>query len=91
MPSVEGISPKYIPLYHFLVREGREGHKYLQMTFDDVESIIDAPLPSSARTQLLFWNNLRQPRRASTAWYRAGWEITNVDIQSETLTFCIVQ
>ena len=91
MPRVEGIPTKYIRLYHFLVRKGIEGHKYLQMTFEDVESIIDVPLPSSARTPSLFWNNLCQPRRASTAWYRAGWKTTNVDIQSETLTFYIDQ
>lgn len=87
MPNVEGIPIRYVPLYNFLVDKGREGHKYWQMTFQDIESIIEAPLPNSARTQPLFWDNLRQTRRASTAWYKAGWRTTDVDIRAETLTF----
>ena len=59
----------------------------LHMTFQDIESIIEAPLPNSARTQPLFWDNLRQPRRASTAWYKASWRTTDVDTRAETLTF----
>ena len=89
MTSVEGIPIKYVPLYRFFVDKGREGHKYWQMTFQDIESIIEAPLPDSARTQPIFWNNLHQPRRASTAWYEAGWRTTDVNIQAETLTFHI--
>ena len=60
MPSVEGIPAKYMPLYRFLVRKGREGQNRWQTTFEDVETIIGASLPNSARSQSLFWENLRQ-------------------------------
>ena len=91
MTSVEGVPPKYMPLYHFLVRKREEGQKYLQMTFEDVATIIDSTLPSSARTHKIFWDNLRQPKRASTSWYLAGWKTADVDMRSETLTFYVVQ
>ena len=92
MPSSEeGIPTKYVPLYHFLINKGREGHEYWRMTFQDIESIIKAPLPDSARTPSLFWYDLHQPRRASNAWYKAGWRTTDVNIQAETLTFHTVR
>ena len=91
MTNIEGVPPKYLPLYHFLDRKRAEGQKYFQMTFEDVETIVESVLPSSARTQPLFWDNLRQPKRASTSWYRAGWKTADVDMQSKTLTFYIAQ
>lgn len=80
---------KYKPLYRYLVKKRQEGRTSWHATFTEIEAIIDAPLPPSARTQPLFWSNLRQPRRASTAWFEAGWKTSNVDLQSETLMFRI--
>jgi hypothetical protein len=82
MPSVEGIPPKYKPLHHFLIHKCREGHKCWQTTFEELEAIIGAPLPDSARRSPLFWSNLRQSGRASTAWYRAGWKTSMVKMQA---------
>ena len=78
---------KYKPLYEYLVKMRQKGRTYWHTYFNEVELIIGAPLPTSARTQRMFWSNLRQPGRASTAWFTAGWKASNVDMKAETLIF----
>lgn len=82
---------KYGPLYEHLLRKRQEGHTSWHASFEEIESIIGAALPPSARTQPLFWANLRQPRRASTAWWWAGWETTGLNMDAETVLFRIVR
>ena len=85
------MTDKYKPLYEHLVKMRQEGHTYWHASFTEIECIIGAPLPPSARTRQMFWSNLRQPRRASTAWFMAGWKTSNVGIGSETVLFRIIR
>ena len=85
------MAEKYKPLYEYLVKKRQEGHTSWNASFSEIECIIGALLPRSARTWPLFWSNLRQPRRASTAWFRAGWKTSNVDMEAETVLFRIVR
>ena len=85
------MTEKYKPLYKYLVNRRQEGHISWHTSFSEIEGIIEAPLPPSARTWPLFWSNLRQPRRASMAWFEAGWKTSNVDMETETIRFHIVR
>jgi hypothetical protein len=46
------------------------------LTLAEVEAIIGAPLPPSARTRAWWWHaaHARQPR----AWHRVGWRVESV-------------
>ena len=82
---------KYEPLYRHLVKKGQEGHISWHASFVEIERIIGVPLPPSARTWPLFWSNLRQDRRASTAWFLAGWRTANLDMKGETVQFRVAR
>lgn len=82
---------KYRPLYDYLVAKRQEGCTSWHTSFAEIESIIGASLPPSARTRPLFWSNLRQERRASTAWFLAGWEMANLNMARETVQFRVVR
>ena len=81
------VTPKYRPLYDCLVKKREEGHMSWHVSFKDVEYVIGDSLPPSARTRPIFWSNLRQLGRASTAWYYAGWKTSKVNMKTQTLVF----
>ena len=81
------MTEKYKPLYVYLVKKRQEGYTSWRTSFAELESILGASLPPSARTWPLFWSNLRQERRASAAWFLAGWKTANLDMESETVQF----
>ena len=82
---------KYGPLYWYLVKKRQEGHTSWHASFAEIERIVGAPLPPSARTWPMFWSNLRQERRASSAWFLAGWKTANLDMKGETVQFRVVR
>ena len=85
------MTEKYKPLYEYLVKKRQEGYTSWHTSFGEIESIIGDPLPPSARTRPLFWSNLRQERRASAAWFLAGWNTANLDMEGETVQFLVVR
>ena len=87
----ESVTGKYGPLYEFLVESRRLGNPHWYASFRQVEIIIGESLPTSARTWRMWWSNLLQPGRASTAWTKAGWKSTNVDMKAQTVLFRIVK
>ena len=82
---------KYKPLYEFLVKIRQEGWTSWHTSFAEIESIIGASLPPFAQTWPMCWSNLRQEKRASAAWFLAGWKTTNVDMEGETVQFRVVR
>ena len=86
-PDLDSIPPKYRPLYDYLTAKRGEGQTTWHTTFKDIEEVIRDSLPPSARTWRIFWSNLRQSGRASTAWYLAGWETFNVKMADQALSF----
>ena len=85
------MTEKYKPLHDYLVKKREEGQTSWHTSFAEIESIIGASLPPSARTRTLFWSNLRQERRASTAWFLAGWKTASLDMEGETIQFYVVR
>lgn len=76
---------RYEPLKQFL---SRQAVNELQLTFDDVERTIHAPLPKSAREYRPWWaNNIGGGHVQAQAWLEAGWKTQRVDMVAERLVF----
>ena len=74
---------KYYPLYEYLRPLGQD--EPITLTFDQIEAIIGAPLPRSARTSRAWWANSTTPQ--GQAWLEAGWLIDAVDIEEAWAIF----
>jgi membrane protein involved in colicin uptake len=54
--------------------------------FDELEKLLGAPLPKTARSGVAWWAN--DPAKAqSKAWLGAGWQVMDVDVKAGTVTF----
>jgi hypothetical protein len=76
---------KYDPLRdHLMSLRG----DYWRTTFREIETILGASLPPSARTHRPWWANDEGPNRVQAhAWLRAGWQTADVDMARERVTF----
>lgn len=77
---------KYRRLYrHLCALEAKEW----RTTFGDIEKVMGAPLPPSARTHRPWWGNQRRGggHSQALAWSTAGWETAEVDMDAESLLF----
>lgn len=72
-----GNLPKYEPLRRYLFAQSAER---VTLTFAEIEVIIGAPLPASARHRM-WWANLRdhQPMHMQ-AWWSAGWRVAGATV-----------
>jgi hypothetical protein len=60
------------------------------LTFKDLEDVnkVGIALPGSARMYRQWWENQSKPdARQSGAWLEAGWQVTDVDLSAERVTF----
>ena len=74
---------KYRPLY---LRLKSTATNRWQTTFGEIESIIDASLPTSAHRYAEWWSNTNSHTQAN-AWLAAGFRSTNVDLSAGRVTF----
>jgi hypothetical protein len=77
---------KYHPLFEHLLFSG-QGH--LSMTFAEIEAVIDAPLPPSARRREEWWSNSPSGHSQARAWMRASYRTSNVDLAAEKVEFSL--
>lgn len=75
---------KYHPLFEFLLFCG-QGEKTL--TFAEIEALIGARLPPSARRREEWWSNNASGHSQARAWLRANYKAGGVDLARETITF----
>lgn len=78
---------KYYPLYEYLkARLGRE--KSVELAFEQIETILEAPLPASARKSRSWWANSKMSNRVqAAAWMEAGYHVDAVDLEQEQVVF----
>lgn len=57
------------------------------MRFEEIERLIGAPLPTSARKHRPWWSNNPSNSVITHAWLRAGFKTESVDMAGETLVF----
>lgn len=75
---------KYEPLEAFLSRQSVDS---IEMTFDQIEKVLDSKLPKSARAYRPWWANSAAGHVNAQAWLRAGFEAFEVDMEREKLVF----
>ena len=74
---------KYDPLQRYLSAQPEDG---CSLTFSQIEEIIDAPLPPSARRHKSWWGNDNTHVQAQT-WMGAGWFAGPPLLDEETVSF----
>lgn len=75
---------KYDPLFQHLLKQS---HNRLAMTFGQIEELLHAPLPASARRHRPFWANDPAGHAHAKAWLDAGYRTEQVDMEGEQLVF----
>jgi hypothetical protein len=75
---------KYTPLEIFLRDQRRD---LVPMTFAEIEHVIGAPLPPSARKHRPWWSNNPKNSVITAAWLNAGFRTEEVSMEDERLTF----
>lgn len=82
-PNRRGRSSSYAALGDHL--DGRS-EAAVQLTFDEIESILDRALPASAYRHRAWWANTESHSQAAE-WLQRGWRASDLDLDSEKLTF----
>lgn len=78
---------KYLPLDEwFRARPSTENQ--FELTFDQVEAILGAPLPKSATKLTTWWTNVHPKIQSHrTAWLNHGWKVEAFDLQARRVKF----
>jgi hypothetical protein len=77
---------KYHPLFEHLLFSG-QGR--IVMAFSEIEEIIGAALPPSARQREEWWTNSENGHSQARAWRRASYRTSKVDLANETVDFVL--
>lgn len=77
---------KYHPLFEHLLFNG---HGQVTMTFAEIEGVLDARLPPSARSREEWWSNSPNGHSQARAWMRAGYETSQIDLAGQKVTFTL--
>ncbi|MEV4481833.1 DUF7662 domain-containing protein [Micromonospora coxensis] len=78
---------KYDPFTVFLYRQPADKDT-IRMPFRELEVIIGAALPKSARDDRTWWGNTVNPTRVQArAWLSATWMVKTIDLGQEVVTF----
>jgi predicted DNA-binding protein (UPF0251 family) len=75
---------KYFPLNQFLSRSSK---KRVRLSFTEIEKILDAPLPESAKRGRSFWSNRARGGVQAAAWLEAGFRVADVDLIGRVVVF----
>jgi hypothetical protein len=76
---------KYDPLAEYLYRANATS---LEMSFDQLEAIIHARLPNSARELSAWWSNDESTTHVqANSWLDAGWQVRHFDLANEHVVF----
>ena len=78
---------KYAPLGRYLTGQPPDVRE-LMLTLSEIERIIDAPLPRSARTWVA-WSNSPRTTAHAWVWLDAGWRVRRLNwrLADPTVTF----
>jgi hypothetical protein len=85
MAQIEPMT-RYDPIYRWL---GSKTEKQISLSFAQLEEVLGAPLPVSARAHFEWWANARgaKPHVQCRAWLDAGYKTVAVDLANESVTF----
>jgi DNA-binding XRE family transcriptional regulator len=75
---------KYYPLYEYLKKQ-TTSTQLLELTFVEVEAIINDSLPATAQSIRAWWAN--SPTAQGKAWQEADWLVDDVDFEEKYVVF----
>jgi DNA-binding transcriptional regulator YiaG len=75
---------KYYSLYTYLHQIDQE---HITLTLSEIEALLGASLPSSARRQKAWWSNRSKGALQASAWMDAGYQVSDVSLETEQITF----
>ncbi|MEP0885448.1 hypothetical protein NDI49_28395 [Trichocoleus sp. ST-U3] len=75
---------KYQPLLEYL-RGSNQSE--VNLTFSDIEALIQEILPDSARTKRAWWSNRSKGALQASAWMEAGYRVEDVDLDGQRVKF----
>jgi len=76
---------KYHPLLQHLATSGA---LFMNLSFAEIEIILDAPLPPSARRYSAWWGNNEGVRHVQAeSWMNAGYHTENLNLNAQTVSF----
>ena len=80
----EAIVGKYEPFGQFLRKQRAQE---VRLTFGEIENIVKAKLPPSARRQRAWWSNNPDNSVMTKVWLDAGFRSEQVDMEARKLVF----
>lgn len=57
------------------------------LTFSEIETLIGAPLPASARQYRAWWSNNERGHAQAKQWLDEGWRVAEVNSREQSVTF----
>jgi hypothetical protein len=77
------VAGKYAPLENYL-RDLPANQKEVTLSFEQIETIINAKLPSSAYEYPQWWEKEKEGNHVNArAWANAGWKVEEVNFQKK--------
>jgi hypothetical protein len=74
---------KYTPLENYL-RDLPESQREVSLSFQQIESILNSKLPSSAYEDRRWWDHETEGNHLTQrAWANAGWKIASLDVKQK--------
>jgi hypothetical protein len=78
---------KYAPLENYL-RKLSASQQEVTLRFEQIEAILNHPLPASAYEDRRWWDHEKEGNHVSRrAWFNAGWKIEEIDTQKKRVKF----
>ena len=78
------VGSKYFPLHAYLQECTGEP---VTLTFSEIEQLLAAKLPGSARARAGWWSNRGSGAVQAVAWMSAGYHVVAVDLVGEKIRF----
>lgn len=72
----KGGGGKYFPLYNYLKKAE---NKRVFLTYDEIEKILNTPLPQSAHKYSAWWSNGERAQKHNFSWVEAGYRVATVN------------
>lgn len=81
------MTENYAPLERYL-RDLPGDHEEITISFEQIERILNVPLPPSAYQDHAWWGNQKQGTQVEAiAWMDAGWMVDTVDLHEKWVKF----
>jgi hypothetical protein len=86
LEQLDGDKHEYAALQTYLLQAREQGYSHRVLTFAQIERILSAELPNSARTYQAWWGNHYRNAQAN-AWLRAGWWVDSSDLDRQEVVY----